>query len=880
MGTQEIPASVVVMSPNLGRRQGVVQRVSCVSCCVTSDSPVPPWAACPSDLGKGLRGHCGFCRPEPPKVIIGVWPCLPRGPSGSSPVSAHRIPLGPQGTRVKKRTQQNGGWSWGWIPASAQPLALCDCSGPRFSLCAVGQQPSSAPSPRIPREVAPDMEEEEAGKKKKSKGLATVFSVFTKRRKKKGKPSLAETEGESESSLQPPAQLPTVEELKADLERGRLEAARPLLALELELQEAAAAGRASEEELVRRQSKVEALYALLRDQVLGQLRRPLEAEPERLRQALAVLAEQERQDHAAAAAAAGPPGCPGLATTRPRGWLQLWRDGVAQAAAERLSRRPAADAEGRTEAERTFLHMGRTMKEDLEAVVERLKPLFPADIRVVATYAESYHAEFASQLAALTQFELCPRDTYMLLLWVQNLYPNDILNSPKLAPELQGVRLGTLLPPTQIRLLEATFLSNEVASVRELTARALELESNRWTNDEAPQRLDGHCHSELAIDIIQIISQGRAKAESITLDLGAQIKPLLLEELARFLRSYQRAFDGFLERCRQLRNYRANVIANINNCLPFRTSLEQQWQTPPDLRSSLLRPLNELKSHGFDTLLQSLFGDLKPLFKRFTQTRWAAPQQTLEEIVSAVAERMPEFSELQDCFREELLEAVHLHLVKEYIARLCKRRLVLQTAEQQQQLAGHVQANAQLIQQFCTQNGSPATWLHDALPRLAEIIRLQDPSAIKIEVASYATSYPDFSKGHLSAILTIKGNLSSSDAKSIRSILDINTGAHEPSKALFSLIKVGYLSLYTDLLRRAWRSCGTTPCWARQTSTSVTAPRGPSGCPAFFCRFCPGLAEELAPEPLELEQLRPDDPSCGAGALGGSSVDESGACTP
>lgn len=214
-----------------------------------------------------------------------------------------------------------------------------------------------------------------------------------------------------------------MEELKADLERGRLEAARPLLALELELQEAAAAGRASEEELVRRQSKVEALYALLRDQVLGQLRRPLEAEPERLRQALAVLAEQERQDHAAAAAAAGPPGCPGLATTRPRGWLQLWRDGVAQAAAERLSRRPAADAEGRTEAERTFLHMGRTMKEDLEAVVERLKPLFPADIRVVAAYAESYHAEFASQLSALTQFELCQRDTYMLLLWVQNLYP-------------------------------------------------------------------------------------------------------------------------------------------------------------------------------------------------------------------------------------------------------------------------------------------------------------------------------------------------------------------------------------------------------------------------------------------------------------------------
>ena len=42
------------------------------------------------------------------------------------------------------------------------------------------------------------------------------------------------------------------------------------------------------------------------------------------------------------------------------------------------------------------------------------------------------------------------------------------------------------------------------ASVRELMARALELESNRWTQDVAPQRLDARCHSELAIDIIQV----------------------------------------------------------------------------------------------------------------------------------------------------------------------------------------------------------------------------------------------------------------------------------------------------------------------------------------------------------------------------------------
>ncbi|XP_014387103.1 PREDICTED: tumor necrosis factor alpha-induced protein 2 [Myotis brandtii] len=369
---------------------------------------------------------------------------------------------------------------------------------------------------------------------------------------------------------------------------------------------------------------------------------------------------------------------------------------------------------------------------------------------------------------------------------------SDIINSASLAGELQGINLGSLLPPKQVRLLEATFLSNEVASVKELMARALDLESQRWAQDVAPQRLNGHCHSELAIDIfslppsLQIVSQGQVKAESIMPDLGKQIQHMLLAELAAFLRSYQRAFEDFLERCKQLRNYRANVMANINNCLSFRISLEK-WQAP----QGLLGPLNELKSHGFDTLLQGLFWDLKPLFKRFTQTRWAASAQTLEEIVSTVETRLPEFSELRECFQEELMELVHLHLVKEYIVRLCKRRVVLKTAEQQQQLAGQVLANAEVIQHFCTQIGSPATWLHYAVPTLAEIIRLQDPSAIKIEVATYATWYPDFSKGHLSAILAIKGNLSSSEVKSIRSILDVHTGAPEAANALFSLIKVG-----------------------------------------------------------------------------------------
>lgn len=59
-------------------------------------------------------------------------------------------------------------------------------------------------------EAAPERGEEEASKKKKkAKGLANMFSVFTKGRRKKGQPSSAEPEGELQAPPGPGAPLPT-----------------------------------------------------------------------------------------------------------------------------------------------------------------------------------------------------------------------------------------------------------------------------------------------------------------------------------------------------------------------------------------------------------------------------------------------------------------------------------------------------------------------------------------------------------------------------------------------------------------------------------------------------------------------------------------------
>ncbi|XP_027704911.1 tumor necrosis factor alpha-induced protein 2 [Vombatus ursinus] len=668
-------------------------------------------------------------------------------------------------------------------PTGRKPRAVSETESDTASLAS-----SEDLSPHMERVSTQDKDEKK--KKKKKKGIIKMFDVLTRGMRKKS--HSGPTAEVPETVVKPDAPPPTVEELYSALKQERLEMAPHLLMLERALVQDTTG--MNEEDLICQQSKVEALYTLLWSAVLRVVRRPLENEPELLLQALNVILEQEQEDQRVAAEERGPSV---LATTRPRHWLKRWQENVKDSVEERMTRPPSAILDGprpegmeaSSEAAQSFLYMGKTMKEDLLAVAQRLQPLYPAEFNVFCTYATCYHNYFSSQLTAMTQFELNDQDTSLLLLWVKNLYPNDIINHPKLSEELQAAGLGSLLPPKKTRKLEVDYISNETANVQELMMRGLALEVERWSEDEEPMNLEGYFHSELPIDIIQIISAAQVKAD--TRALGEQMKPLLMAKFSSFLKSYQQAFADFTEKSKP-KHYRATIMANINNCLTFRTYTDKESKAmEKDLSSYIFHPLREIEQSGFNILLQNLFLALKSLFKRLTQTRWATHEETVAEIIKITSDCLPEFKALRKRYQEDIMEAIHLYLVKEYIIRLSKRRLVLRTADLQLNLADQISADAKNIQCFCAQNGSPAAWLEPALPTLAEIIRLQDTSAIKIEVATFASRFPDFSKGHLGAILTIKGNLSNSEIKSIKSILDVSTLLTDSSRSLFSLIKVG-----------------------------------------------------------------------------------------
>ncbi|XP_058719895.1 tumor necrosis factor alpha-induced protein 2 [Poecile atricapillus] len=547
----------------------------------------------------------------------------------------------------------------------------------------------------------------------------------------------------------------------------------------------------SEEGLNTSQKDIESVYEVLKHKVFSTLKDSVllaKTNPDLLQQAVEALKEQEKEDQNYMSE--NPPDQ--NMQFRPRKWKELWMATVKESVEARMKDTSCTPrTENLSAVGQNLLHMGKTMKEDLTVVAKYINKLYPPEFNVFSIYAELYHNYFASQAKKNAESHLEDKDIYLLLSWVHNFYPKDMRKDHALAMELDKVKLGSLLPSSLSKELENKYLDSEEVTVKNSLSRCLDKEIQRWKEDKEPEKLNGHFQSELlGIFVIQSIYSGQKRAEDISKAVGEELSRRLLKELPAFLRSYRDAFEDFKEKSKKHRYYKPILIANINTCWNFREYTQKYVAEKDNSKADILSTLADIENSGFDVLLQQLFAQLKPMYKKFTENKWDSSSEIMNEIIKTTSKHISDFQTLKDPFYHAIIEKIHAHLVKEYIMRLLKRKVSLKTSAQQQTLAQHISKNAADLETFCTSNGSQATWLNSALPKLAEIIRLQNLDAIKIEVATLAKTYPDIRKRHLEAFLHIKANLSRSELKSILGYLADSTASTQPKAPLFSNINV------------------------------------------------------------------------------------------
>ncbi|XP_039549238.1 tumor necrosis factor alpha-induced protein 2a isoform X2 [Pimephales promelas] len=413
--------------------------------------------------------------------------------------------------------------------------------------------------------------------------------------------------------------------------------------------------------------------------------------------------------------------------------------------------------------------MGKQVQKDLLRVVQNLRECYPPDFDICRTYAQLYHQTFSTRLQELTRSSIDFEDCLYILSWIVNYYPKDVLKHVQLEEHINNSSIGPLLPEEDLKRLEEQYFSYKENEIRKWLVTALEKEEKNFCDDFDPEIMDGYYFSNLAIDVLPLVD---ATVREVNTLLGCESKARsLLCHLGRFLLSYKASLEELLKRKQE--NIPKTLSASLNNIYLFRDYVQRpEHLFSEDSRKACLDTLADLKNICHKYFHSQIHSELKPQYRKlWTQAWFAKHSEVEEELMKALENNIDQFKELKPVCREELLAELHVEVMVEYVRRMMKRKLKLKNKEQQDAAAEFMcQDNSQICSVFA-KVGSKEEWLCQILPKLSEILRLQDLGSLQLEIVTLAIDYPDISEQHVLAVLNLKTNLSSSDLRRIKGCL-------------------------------------------------------------------------------------------------------------
>ncbi|KAM4632845.1 tumor necrosis factor alpha-induced protein 2-like [Polymixia lowei] len=449
-----------------------------------------------------------------------------------------------------------------------------------------------------------------------------------------------------------------------------------------------------------------------------------------------------------------------------------------------------------TSLKREVCQMGKRLKEDLLTVVRQVKDCYPPEFNILNLYAGLYQQTFSSRLTELARAELDVDDCSYLLSWVNEYYPNDILNHKELDGNIKTASLGALLPLEDLNLLEEQYLTDKQDKVRSWLWRILRQEEERWLTGKNPEVVEQYFFSPLAVDVLQAVDSVLTEARLVLSDQKKTQR--ITDQLNSFFISHiSYTILNTLEEFMKLKaeNSQSVMKANLVCIQQFRVFIERSDLSLPEQLDTSISSLAALEDCGYGYFTCPIHKELKGQYRQVGTPAWlASGGLILDQLLDTLDKHMAHFTDLKPACMEVLLGRLHEEVVVEYVRRLMKRNISMKSREQQERGAKILCDDEHKINSFFTEGPQGSgSWLCSLLSRIAELIHLQDPGSLQLEVVTLARDYPDFSDSHVFALLSLKTNLSSEDVRNIKQSLEkdrLSVTSTNHSPAFFSKVQV------------------------------------------------------------------------------------------
>ncbi|XP_019204248.1 tumor necrosis factor alpha-induced protein 2 [Oreochromis niloticus] len=428
---------------------------------------------------------------------------------------------------------------------------------------------------------------------------------------------------------------------------------------------------------------------------------------------------------------------------------------------------PTGDQVNQSTIQATIRSMGRQLKEDLQWVVEVVKNCYPPEMDICNFYARQYHQTFKARLRKIVG-SVDDKDCSFLLLWVKESYP-EILEKPELTSNINTEALGNLLPDELLKPLEEKYLSKQQSDLIMFIVRVLNEAKKEWDQGKEPTRDDGCYASPVANDVIQFINGIVTSAQKIVRDPHKAQK--ITSILTDFMQRYHNFHEDIIKQNKM--HSKAFIKANLSCVEQFRDFLVEHDLFPENVREKCLPVLTEMKQSAHTYLLTPVHKILKPHYQKVGTSDWLK-KNTFEKLLNSTEEELQELQGSSQSSYQELIGQLHQEVTEEYVRRLLKGEVKLKDSNQQQKAYETVKENAEKLHELFAKMGSKQDWLKEILTKMAEVLKLQDIPAIRMQIFSLGSAYPDLSEEHVSALLKLKTNLSKADMSTITStVLDI-----------------------------------------------------------------------------------------------------------
>ncbi|XP_069073404.1 exocyst complex component 3-like protein [Pleurodeles waltl] len=456
---------------------------------------------------------------------------------------------------------------------------------------------------------------------------------------------------------------------------------------------------------------------------------------------------------------------------RPKAWRQAFFRVTQESIAARF-RATQLDIRGHGLA-RHLAALQNNILDELNVVTHLMVQCCPPHYHIVDECVAMYHKNLVGHLQQILTWELEKSETFAVLNWTLNVYPSEeMMRHPDLYSEVDISTLGPLLAPEVIEQLQRRYVQQVKADMVEWMQKTLEVEFSDWFRDEEPE-LDheGFYQSTLPVIILQILDENVRVAAMISDSLRQKMVFMAVHEFDSFLSRLKDALVEYEKEHDQdastSKYYVPYLLTTINNCLQLSSSisfLEQDetaasgfWKSLPSLHSALDRT----QKKACRLLVDDLMIELQPFFVHLPSRNWLSGIQIIDNVCGVTERYCRHFSRARNPGCKFLLSECERMVVIEYIRGFMQKRLQCKNPAERVQAADHMSQEAQQLEELFSRLGLPQTeQCVSVILGIQELLRLQDPNLLSLEVSGFTAKYPDISDDHISALLEFRGDVS------------------------------------------------------------------------------------------------------------------------